>query len=36
MIKCIVIRNLRGACASVEMLNGYMHTRIQGIWYEQG
>jgi len=24
MIKCIVIRNLRGACASVEMLKGYM------------
>jgi len=24
MIKCIVIGNLRGACASVEMLKGYM------------
>jgi len=24
MIKCIVIGNLRGTCASVEMLKGYI------------
>jgi len=32
MIKCIVIGNLRGACASVEMLKGY----ILNCWNTEG
>jgi len=31
MIKCIVIGNLRGACASVKMLKGYIQTRRQDL-----
>jgi len=46
MIKCIVIGNLRGACASVKILKGYMlicrnaegvhgKSKVGNPWYRQ-